>query len=95
MWLNFNRFVADTMYIYWPVILIGLSVVLLFLPAPAIYHRSREWFLNSMVGEYLEGNRYIMLTYYSSVYRSQALTLSNFATSSLVTNSAPRHMLLV
>lgn len=95
VWLNFNRFVDDTMYIYWPVILIGLSVALLFLPAPAIYYRSREWFLNSMVCGSLGGNTCMILTYRSSVYHSQALILSNFATSFSVINSARRHMLLV
>ena len=35
------------MYIYWPVILIGLAVGTLFMPAPYLYHRSRGWFLYS------------------------------------------------
>lgn len=35
------------MYEYWPVILVGLSVAALILPAPYFYHRSRGWFLYS------------------------------------------------
>ncbi|KAK3078965.1 hypothetical protein LTS18_006095, partial [Coniosporium uncinatum] len=45
MWINFSRFGASIMYIYYPVILMGATVVFIFLPAPAIYHRSRAWFL--------------------------------------------------
>lgn len=33
-----------------PVVLVGLAVVMLFLPAPVFYHRARKWFLYSMVG---------------------------------------------
>lgn len=35
------------MYVYWPIILIGLAVCTLFLPAPFFYERSRRWFLYS------------------------------------------------
>ncbi len=38
------------MYLYWPVLLIGLTVIILFLPAPILYHKSRSWFLYSLVG---------------------------------------------
>lgn len=41
MWLNFTW--VNEMYIYWPVVLIGLSVVIIFLPAPVLYHHSRKW----------------------------------------------------
>jgi len=37
------------MYIYYPVILMGATVIFIFLPAPAIYHRSRAWFLYANV----------------------------------------------
>ena len=47
MWLNFCRFGGQAMYVYWPVILIGLAVSTLFLPAPYFYQRSRGWFLYS------------------------------------------------
>ncbi|KAJ5317972.1 SPX N-terminal [Penicillium antarcticum] len=42
MWLNFSW--INDMYIYWPVVLIGLTVIIIFLPARVLYHRSRKWF---------------------------------------------------
>ncbi|KAJ5795153.1 SPX N-terminal [Penicillium paradoxum] len=42
MWLNFSWY--NDMYIYWPVVLIGLTVFIVFLPARVLYHRSRKWF---------------------------------------------------
>lgn len=45
MWLNFKHFGGDTMYIYWPVILIGLSAILLLAPPPFFYASSRKWLL--------------------------------------------------
>ncbi|PVH73788.1 EXS-domain-containing protein [Cadophora sp. DSE1049] len=47
VWLNFSRFGAPEMYIYYPVILIFVTVVLIFFPGPYIYHRSRRWFVYS------------------------------------------------
>ncbi|GAB7364248.1 hypothetical protein MBLNU230_g4796t1 [Neophaeotheca triangularis] len=47
MLLNFERIGGEIMYIYWPVILVGISVVLMCLPAPYFYWRSRGWFLDS------------------------------------------------
>ena len=37
LWLNFRTSETDAMYIYWPVILIGLTVTILFLPLPLFY----------------------------------------------------------
>ncbi|CDM29576.1 hypothetical protein DTO013E5_9773 [Penicillium roqueforti] len=42
MWLNFSWY--NHMYVYWPVVLIGLTVIIIFLPARVLYHRSRKWF---------------------------------------------------
>lgn len=39
------------MYIYWPVVLLGLTVVLVFLPARVLFHRSRKWFAFSNVSD--------------------------------------------
>ncbi|KAK4539711.1 hypothetical protein LTR36_010422 [Oleoguttula mirabilis] len=48
MWLNFCVVAGgDAMYIYWPVVLVGLSVTLFFCPPPLFYPRSRGWFLTS------------------------------------------------
>lgn len=49
MWLNFNRFGSETMYLFYPVILIGLTTLMLFLPLPILYFRSRQWLLYSTV----------------------------------------------
>lgn len=49
MWLNFSRYGGDSMYIYWPIVLVGLTIIVLFLPAPILYHRSRRWFAYSNV----------------------------------------------
>lgn len=51
MWVNFSRYGSPDMYIYYPVVLIFVSVVIIFFPAPLIWHRSRVWFLYSHVGD--------------------------------------------
>ncbi|RDW72513.1 SPX and EXS domain-containing protein [Aspergillus mulundensis] len=45
MWLNFLT--VNDMYIYWPVVLVGLTMVVLFLPLRVLYHRSRKWWAYS------------------------------------------------
>ncbi|KAH1491873.1 hypothetical protein KXV92_008653 [Aspergillus fumigatus] len=45
MWLNFLT--INSMYVYWPVVLIGLTTIILFLPARVLYHRSRKWWAYS------------------------------------------------
>ncbi|RHZ61310.1 SPX and EXS domain-containing protein, partial [Aspergillus thermomutatus] len=45
MWLNFLT--INSMYVYWPVVLVGLTVIILFLPARVLYHRSRKWWAYS------------------------------------------------
>jgi hypothetical protein len=47
MWLNFSW--INSMYIYWPVVLIGLTLIIIFLPARVLYHRSRKWWAFSNV----------------------------------------------
>ena len=37
------------MYIYWPVILIFVTALILFFPLRTLYHRSRGWFAYSLV----------------------------------------------
>lgn len=49
MWVNFSRYGSPDMYIYYPVVLIGITVLILFCPIPVIWHRSRGWFLYSHV----------------------------------------------
>lgn len=47
MWLNFLS--VNAMYVYWPVVLVVVTVVVLFLPARVLYHRSRKWWAYSNV----------------------------------------------
>ncbi|CAN8095607.1 unnamed protein product [Discula destructiva] len=47
MWLNFSRYGSSAMYLYYPIILIFVSFLILFLPAPILFHKSRKWFLYS------------------------------------------------
>lgn len=49
MWLNFTRYGSPAMYLYYPVILIFVAFVILFIPAPIFFHKSRRWFLYSHV----------------------------------------------
>lgn len=49
LWVNFSERGAAAMYIYYPVILIFVTVVLIFLPLPTLFHRSRRWFVYSHV----------------------------------------------
>lgn len=49
IWLNFSDAANPRLFLYYPVILIGFTFVLLFFPAPILWHRSRKWFLYSHV----------------------------------------------
>lgn len=49
VWINFSDFGNQVMYLYYPVILIFVTVVAIFLPAPVLFHRSRSWFAYSHV----------------------------------------------
>lgn len=50
IWLNFSQYRFSEMFIYYPAILISATAVLIFLPAPTLFHRSRKWFTYSHVG---------------------------------------------
>ncbi|KAF7550060.1 hypothetical protein G7Z17_g5977 [Cylindrodendrum hubeiense] len=47
MWVNFSRYGAEEMYIYYPIILIVVTVIPVFFPAPLLWYRSRKWFAYS------------------------------------------------
>ena len=49
IWLNFYLTTFSSLFLYWPVILVGLTVIILFFPGPILYHRSREWWAYSNV----------------------------------------------
>ncbi|KAI0977065.1 EXS family-domain-containing protein [Xylaria arbuscula] len=42
-WLNFTRYGNDGLWLYYPVILIFISLLIIFLPAPVLWYRSRQW----------------------------------------------------
>jgi hypothetical protein len=44
IWLNFSRYGSEDMYLYYPVVLIGLSVCIILLPARVFAPTSRRWF---------------------------------------------------
>lgn len=60
IWLNFTQYGVSEMYIYFPVILIGVTVALIFLPARVFYYRSRKWFTYSLVGLRSQLSRYLL-----------------------------------
>lgn len=48
LWLNFSMLGDwEDMYLFYPVLLIGISLMILFFPAPILHHRARKWFLYS------------------------------------------------
>lgn len=49
VWLNFSQYGASDMFIYYPIILIFVTVVIIFFPAPVLFHKSRKWFVYSHV----------------------------------------------
>lgn len=50
VWLNFSRLGNwEEMYLYYPVVLVCITLVVLFFPAPVLHHKARKWFLYSHV----------------------------------------------
>ena len=82
IWCNFSSFGGGKMFIYWPVLLLGLSLALLFCPPPLFYSRSRGWFLYSnwrllLAGVYPVEFRDFFL---GDMYCSQTYAMSNIQT---------------
>lgn len=51
-WFNFSQVGRNSdMYIYFPIILVGVTLVVILFPAPIMFHRSREWFAYSNVSQ--------------------------------------------
>lgn len=48
MYLNFSFVGGALMFIYWPVILVGLSAIVLLAPLPEYYWKSRHWFAEAI-----------------------------------------------
>ncbi|TVY49343.1 Protein SYG1-like protein [Lachnellula occidentalis] len=78
VWVNFSRYGAPEMYIYYPVILIFVTILIIFFPGPYMFHRSRKWFVYShwrllLAGlypvefrDFFLGDMYCSLTYFMS-----------------------------
>lgn len=47
LYVNFNAGIRTDMFIYWPVVLVGLTLIILLAPVPYLRHRARLWFLQS------------------------------------------------
>lgn len=48
MYLNFRHIGGEDFFIWWPLVLISLTVAIMVLPLPTLYHESRKWFLLSL-----------------------------------------------
>lgn len=79
LWLNFQQTGADTMFLYWPVCLILLTIVILFFPGPILYHRSRHWWAYSNFRLLLAGIYPVEFRdfFLGDMYCSQTYTMGN------------------
>lgn len=91
MWFNFSRVGGDTMYLYYPVILIGLTTIFLFAPIPLFYHKTRRWFLYNCVRISISNIWMYLLISTSGAYSSLEHIRSSSETSSSAICSAVRH----
>ncbi len=80
--LNFQWPGSSAVYLYYPVILVSITVALLFFPAPTLWHQSRSWFLYSHVRSPPSFRQPALLTSIcSGASCSLGYTLSSSATS--------------
>ena len=49
MWMNFSQYGPEWLYTYYPVFLIAITAFIIFLPAPVLAHKSRQWFVYAHV----------------------------------------------
>ncbi|GAB1318553.1 Xenotropic and polytropic retrovirus receptor 1 [Madurella fahalii] len=62
-WLNFSaEFGGEVMFLYYPVVLLGATLLVLFLPLPVFHHQSRLWFATAHW-------RLLMAPFYSVEFR--------------------------
>lgn len=92
MWLNFSQYGSPDMYLYYPVILIAVSLAILFCPAPILRYNSRKWLLYAHVSvsplDLPAPNTNIQLPC-SGACSSPACTPLSFATSSSEISTVP------
>jgi len=88
MYLNFSQVGGEDMFVYFPVILVGLSVAVLFNPIKMFYFRTRMWLLYSLVSVMEPTPRKTLILHSGACY-SPVSTPSNGETSTSATCSAP------
>lgn len=49
MWMNFSRYGSERMYLWYPVLLVVITAVIIFFPAPVLAYKSRKWFIYAHV----------------------------------------------
>lgn len=79
LWLNFRPGMSTSMFLYWPVILIGLTLLIICLPLPILYPNARKWWAYSnwrllLAGLYPVEFRDFFL---GDMYCSQTYTMGN------------------
>jgi hypothetical protein len=79
LWLNFRPGMSTSMFLYWPVILIGLTLLIMCLPLPILYPHARKWWAYSnwrilLAGLYPVEFRDFFL---GDMYCSQTYTMGN------------------
>jgi len=79
LWLNFRPGMSASMFLYWPVILIGLTLLVMCLPLPILYPHARKWWAYSnwrilLAGLYPVEFRDFFL---GDMYCSQTYTMGN------------------
>ena len=89
IWLNFYLTTFSSMFLYWPVVLVGLTMIILFFPGPILYHRSREWLAYSNVSGPQSCSSKIWLIHNSSDCCLQESTRWNSETSFLAICTVP------
>lgn len=48
-WFNFSNYGSEEFFLWYPVVLVALSVFIFLLPAPILAHKARSWFVYSHV----------------------------------------------
>ncbi len=79
VWINFSGLGTEAMFLYYPVVLIFVTILVILWPAPGLFHHSRQWFAYShwrllLAGlypvefrDFFLGDMYCSLTYVTAV----------------------------
>lgn len=88
IWLNFSRYGSDDVFLYYPVVLIGISALIILFPARVLAPTSRKWFAYAHVRFLGWRVASPVLTMISGGFFLQDSILSSFVTSSSATSTA-------